>query len=426
MRRGLSLAPIAASILLLIGTQPGCGGGSSNTPTSGVNQQAFVTIQNASTDAIVVNAEKDQLSSASLSILGTSPALMIPGPTLTIDSNSHATTLVYTAGDNGITIVDNIKDAAVSKINSIDCSGSTSSTTTTCEITLPGATESIAASSDGKFVYAAVPTKSEVSIADLTGSSINMKTVPANPGNCQATANCLPGADRIVLSHNNNKLLVFNEALNQFEIINTSDSTVSTITGTGLDHPVYGVFSSDDSKAYILNCGAECGGAQASVSLFDMSSSTITQTVNVDAATIGIADSTNLYVAGSNPASPGSGSLTVLPLSSLSGPKQIKIGDGFHQVISEFQSKIIVGARTCTTGCLSLVDPNGGSAIGDANKGDVTAIAPITPRAVFYAAEGGELRIYDLATGAEHLTNNTPVIDLVGKVTSVIYVGPKT
>ena len=118
--------------------------------------------------------------------------------------------------------------------------------------------------------------------------------------------------------------------------------------------------------------------------------------------------------------------MTVLPLSSLSGGKQIKIGDGFHQVITLFQNKVMVGARLCTTGCLSLVDPVGGTAIIDTPKGDVTAITGITPRTVFYTAEGFGVHVYDVSTGNEHLNNNTPVIDVVGQVTSVLYVGPKT
>jgi hypothetical protein len=235
-----------------------------------------------------------------------------------------------------------------------------------------------------------------------------------------------------VLSHNNAKLLVFSQDVNQFEVINTADKTVQTVSGTGLDRPTFGVFSADDSKAYILNCGPECGGTQASVSVLDMSTLAVGQPVVVDAATIGTSDSTNLYVAGSNPASPGAGSVTVLPLSSLSGGKQIKIGDGFHQAISVFQNKIIIGARTCTTGCLSIVDPASGTAIidtpaaGQLQKGDVTAITNVTPRNVVYTAEGGEVRVYDVTTGQEKLNNNTPVIDVVGKVTGVLYVGPKT
>jgi hypothetical protein len=430
LRRGFTLAAVA-SIILLIVSQPGCGGGnSSTTPTSGLEERAFVSVNLTSTGAIlIVDASKDQLSASSISIQGTQllssppPQIMIPGP--------NSTTIEYNSGDNNLNIIDNIKETQVSKIGNIDCT-----TGSGCQIAFAGPVDSLAASSDGKFIYAALGTNSEVSIVDLTGSSIPApKNIPAVPGNCQNSVDptkstCLPGARRIVLSHNNAKLLVFNESLTQFEIVNTSDSTVQTITG--LDHPVYGVFSSDDSKAYILNCGAECGGTQASIVTVDMSSLAVSQPVNVDAATIGTSDTNNLYVAGSNPATPGAGSVTVLPLSSLTAGKQVKIGDGFHQVISFFQGKVIVGARTCTTGCLSIVDPNAGTAIidtpqtGQQQKGDVTAIAPITPRKIFYTAEGGELRIYDATTGQEELLNTAPMIDIVGKVTSVLYVGPKT
>lgn len=426
MKRGLTLAALA-SIVLLIVSQPGCGGGSSSTtPASGLDERAFVAIDLTSTGSIsIVDASKDQLSASSIPIQGVGvfssppPQIMIPGP--------NSTTIEWNSGDNNINVIDNIKETPTAKIGSIDCTASGSS----CQIQFAGPTESIAASSDGKFIYAAIQSNSQVSIADLTGStSVAIKNIPDVPGNCQTKGNCLPGAHRIVLSHNNNKLLVFNESLNQFEIVNTSDSTVQTVTG--LDHPAYGVFSADDSKAYILNCGAECGGTQASVVTVDMSSLAVSQPVNVDAATIGTADTSNLYVAGSNPATPGAGSMTVLPLSSLTGSKQIKIGDGLHQVISLFQSKVIIGAHNCTTGCLSIVDPNAGTAIvdtpaaGQQQKGDVTAIAPITPRKVFYTAEGGELRIYDATTGQEELLNTAPMIDIVGKVTSVLYVGPKT
>ena len=433
MRRGFSLAAVASIVFLII-SQPGCGGGSSSTtPASGLQERAFVGVNLTNSGSIqIVNAEKDQITANSITptsvtgfaILAPPPQIMIPGP--------NSTTIEYNSGDNNINIIDNIKETQVTKIGSVDCTASP----TACQIQLAGPVDSLAASSDGKFIYAAIGNNSEVSIADLSGTSIAApKNIPAVPGNCQNTVDptkstCLPGARRIVLSHNNNKLLVFNETVTQFEIVNTSDSSVQTVTG--LDHPAYGVFSTDDSKAYVLNCGAECGGTQASVVTVDMSSLAVSQPVNVDAATIGIADTNNLYVAGSNPAAPGAGSVTVLPLSSLSGGKQIKIGDGFHQVISLFQGKVIVGARTCTTGCLSIVDPNGGTAIidnpsaGQPQKGDVTAIAPITPRKVIYAAEGGELRIYDVTTGQEELLNTAPMIDIVGKVTSVLYVGPKT
>jgi hypothetical protein len=443
LRRSRSIAVFGAIFLFMVICASGCGngynsgvgipgtvtGGTSGGAT-GLQERAFVADQvpsSANGVLQVVDANKDQpaISSSSFSpfivnLGGTLPQLMVPGP--------NSTTLVFNAGDNGISTVDNTKETLATKIGSIDCTA----TGAVCEIALPGAAESMAVSSDGKFVYAAIRTANQVSVADLTGSAITVKNIPATPGNCQATNNCLPNAQRIVLSHNNAKLLVFSQDIDQFEVINTSDNSVKTLSGTGLDRPTYGVFSADDSKAYILNCGPECGGAQASVSVVDMTSFTVTQSVNVDAATIGASDSTNLYVAGSNPASSQAGSVTILPLSSLTPGKPIAIGNGFHQVISLFQSKIIIGARTCTTGCLSIVDPTAGTAIvdspaaGQLQKGDVTAITNVTPRNVVYTAEGGEVRVYDVTTGQEKLSNNTPVIDVVGKVTGVLYVGPKT
>jgi hypothetical protein len=410
LRRFLSLAALAASFLLFVWTQSGCGG-SSNAPPSGLDTRVFIAIQNSNISSLpIANATKDQLTTSVVSGVGSGPSLLIPG--------ANNTTLVFGSGSGSVSIIDNLKEAPATSVTTGCPNGATF-----CPPTLPAPTESMAASSDGKFAYAALPTASQVSVLALTaGPPITVTNIPATPANCAATSNCLPGAHRIVLSHNNTKLLVFNEGLNQFEIINTADSSVKTVTGAGLDHPSYAVFSADDSKAYILNCGSECGGTQASVSVLDTSALTIGQTVIVDAATIGTSDANNLYVAGTGP---NGGSATVLPLSSLTPGKPISIGNGFHQVISLFQNKVIVGARTCSTGCMSIVDPAAGTAVVDSPKGDVTSITPITPRKVVYSTEGGEVRIYDVTTGQELLNNNTQLIDVVGNATSVLYVGPK-
>lgn len=408
MRRCLSLAALAASFLVFVGTQSGCGG-SSNTPPSGLDTRVFIAIQNTNiTSLAIANATKDQLIASSVTGIGSAPSLLIPG--------ANNTTLVFGSADGSVSIVDNQKEALATSVTT-SCPNSAPS----CPPILSSPTESIVASSDGKFAYAAMPTISQVAVLALTATPITVTNIPATPANCAATNNCLPGAHRVVLSHNNGKLLVFNEGLNQLEVINTSDNSVKTVTGTGLDRPSYAVFSSDDSKAYILNCGAECGGTQASVSVLDTSALTISQTVPVDAATIGTSDSNNLYVAGTGP---NGGSATVLPLSSLTAGKPIQIGNGFHQVITLFQNKVIIGARTCSTGCMSIVDPSG-TAVVDSPKGDVTSITAVTPRKVVYSTEGGEVRIYDVTTGQELLNNNTQLIDVVGKAASVLYVGPK-
>ena len=425
------------AILLLVLWSLGCGNynytgigtngtvtGGTGSGATGLSERAFVSKLNPNSGVNgvqVVDAGKDlpainssTLAPFTVTLGGSQPTLMVPGP--------NNTTLVFNSGDNGISVVDNATEALIKMLGTTDC------TMTSCEFQLPAATQSMVESSDGKFIYAAIPTTSQVTIVPLTATTITPSSIPGTPLNCQVTNNCLPGAKRIVLSHNNAKLLVFNESLpNQLEVVNTADNSVATVSLPGqLDRPVYGVFSSDDTKAYILNCGPECGGAQASVAVLDMTALTVSQSMNVDAATIGISDATNLYVAGTNPATPGSGSATILPLSTLSGGKQVAIGNGFHQVIMTFQNKVMIGARLCTTGCLSIVDPGGATPIIDSPKGDVTGMTSITPRTVFYTAEGGGVHVYDVSTGNEHLTNNTPVIDVVGQVTSVLYVGPKT
>lgn len=400
-------------MIVLMAWQSGCGynnlsnygtngtvTGGTSAGASGLQERAFVSQQNPSSGVVgiqVVDAGKDLVALNSstfapffVSLGGTLPEFMIPG--------ANNTTLVFNAGDNGVSVVDNVKETLVGS-----------------EIQLPGPATSMVASTDGKFAYAAIPNISEVVVIALTASPVTVTPI-STP---------IPGANRLVLAHNNGKLLAFSNDANQVVVINTSDDSTSVLSGTGFDQPTFAVFSSDDSKAYILNCGPECHGTQASITVLDMGSLTPGQNIPVDAATVGTADSSNLYIAGTN-GTTGQGSATVIPLSSLAPGKPIAIGNGFHNVISLFQNKVLIGAQTCTTGCLSIVDAGAGSALVDPAKGDVSAIAPITPRTVFYAAEGGEVRVYDPSTGVEKTINGAPVIDIVGKVTGVVYVGPKT
>ncbi len=48
-------------------------------------------------------------------------------------------------------------------------------------------------------------------------------------------------------------------------------NAVTYIGGPGIfDRPVAAFFSSDDSTAFVVNCGAECGGTQASVQQYNL------------------------------------------------------------------------------------------------------------------------------------------------------------
>ena len=95
----------------------------------------------------------------------------------------------------------------------------------------------------------------------------------------------VPTAHRMVMNHAGTKLLVFSDgyapaacggtsrALTVFDLTSSATSPAVT-TVCGFNEAVWGVFSTDDTKAYIMNCGPECGvtGTTASVTLLDMTS----------------------------------------------------------------------------------------------------------------------------------------------------------
>ena len=364
----------------------GCGGGSSNTPkVSKLAKRAFVVVSNpaAISDTIdILDATKDRFSPFTI-------ALPISRTTLA-QSGANNTTLMFGAFENAIAIVDNAKETTQSASN-------------LNAITLPGATESMVETSDAKTIYAAIRSTSQVSVVDV--------------GTFAVTTNVsVPSVRRLVLAHNNSKLLAFRDNSNSFTVINTADNTTTTVSG--FDRPFFAVFSSDDSKAYVLNCGPECGGTTASVTAVDMTQNPPTavpgMTVPVAAATAALMDSGNLYVAGTD--SGGNGHLDVVNLSSFTVSKSIPIGNGFHSLTSLANNKLFVGARTCSTGCLSIVDLSAGTAVIDSSPGDVTGIAPIPGRNVVYVTVGGELRMIDTTTSKPQANQ----LDIVGTAAGVV------
>jgi hypothetical protein len=358
----------------------GCGGGSSSSQTSSskLAKRAFVT--NSSADTLqVIDAAKDQFTAFSIPLgLGTSR------PTLT-QLGANDTTLVFTAGDNGITIIDNKTEQV-----------------TTGPITLPGGTESLAETSDGKTIFAAVRSTSQVVAVDTAAGTATAITTP------------VPLVSRVVLSHNNSKLLAFSDGRDTLAVINTADNTVTTVSG--FDRPFFGVFSSDDSKAYILSCGGECGGTAAKVTILNIADNSLGASLPVPSATMGLIDNNNLFVAGSTGV--GTGTLQVINLSSFTpSGAPIQIGDGFHNLMALASSnKLFIGARTCTTGCLSIVDVSASTAVVDAPFGAVSGIAPIAGRNVVYVTEGSELRIYDTTTSKLQPAQ----LNIIGPATGVV------
>jgi hypothetical protein len=448
-----------------------CGGyspSSSNTQTSGLKYRAFITNDvsagSASAGVYVVDASKDVRPPVSPISAGSTPGMMLVTP-------NRALTLVF-SGD-GTQFSDNI----FSIINN-------ASESNAAHLTLPGITESFVVSPDSSTAYVAVPG------AQVVGQSLGIVEVislgsgaqtgeiscpPVNPTNpvCIWPAGVPQGFNPpyhfLSIGNSGNRVLAFSEGPDSVADIvavitpsslGTASPTVSFVPG--FDHPVAAFFSSDDTTAYVLNCGRECGGTQASIQTLDLRTNTAGPasvvctaggnptcigTVDVVAGSVALLNGSTLYVAGT-PAPPqpcigqttaatSCGRLSIVDLSTLSvtNAAPISITDGYHNRIAmAANGQLFIGARTCTEigtfppptgaevrGCLSIYNslstavgnvPGGGILIPPAN-GDVTGIQPIATRQVVYVVQGqgvpqgGTLYIYDATTDTlEHNPND--------------------
>jgi len=371
-----------------------CGGGDSNSATvSGLSNRAFVS--NSQTfNMQIIDANNDQFSTKSAGIsVSTGVGLMALSPDKT-------KTLTFGSITNTISVIDNTTETVVASV------------------TLGSFTESMAFLSDNKTALAAV--RNEPVSGAPNGAVLVLDTsTPALTATIP-----VPSVQTVIVSHNGNRALAFSDGTDSMAVIDTSAHTATTVPG--FDRPVYGVFSSDDTKAYILSCGPECGGTTAKVTVLDMSSNTPGASVNVSAATVGAMDTSgNLYVAGTAGAA---GKLDVVNTGSLSVSKSgVAITDGFHTRMLLVNTKLYIGARTCTTPqCLTVFDTGAQTAIIApcvvaqsffCTPGDVTGFTAIDKRNVVYVIEGGKLLVYDL-------NSSTPLderhqLDIVGNAVDV-------
>jgi hypothetical protein len=271
----------------------------------------------------------------------------------------------------------------------------------------------------------------------------------------------IPNAQTLVASPDGTKILVFSgdsDAVTIMSPLLVNTGNPVTVTKPGFDRPVYGVFSSDGSTAYILNCGPECGGTQASIQTLDLATLTVGAPVPVNGATIGFISGTTLYVAGKGtPTGPPCASITnaaptqaqycgtldLVDLTTLQDPyynnpaSEIAITDGYHDRIDmSSNGQLFIGSYGCTTignvnnpqgevrGCLSIFDTTTAgntTAIIPPDNGDVTGLQSFTSRNVEYVAEGGNLRVYDTTKDSLLLNSfiSTGTITVSGKIIDV-------
>ena len=195
----------------------------------------------------------------------------------------------------------------------------------------------------------------------------------------------VPSARYVAISPNGQTLLVFASNADTMWLINTTATAPTAVAIPGFARPVNAFFSSDSNTAYVLNCGPECGSTAGppSVMSFNIPSQTITATVPVGGASVGLLKSTTLYVAGY----PGgnTGTFDVVDVSGMTRTttNSIAIGDGTHTTMAlSNNNKLYIGAATCintTNGCLSIVDlgtTKAASAGSAAWAGDGNAVDP--------------------------------------------------
>jgi hypothetical protein len=244
----------------------------------------------------------------------------------------------------------------------------------------------------------------------------------------------VPNAQTVISNATGTQLLVFSSDSDAVTVVyplllNTGSPL--TVTVPGFDRPVYGFFSGN--TVYILNCGAECGGTQASVQILNLGTTppTAGATVPVDGATIGLLTGSTLYVAGNSPtngactgettAATTCGRLDLVDLGSMAVTGSVVITDGYHDRIDMgLNSQLFIGSHTCTNignvnnpegevrGCLSIYNTLDGSVVIPPDNGDVTGLQGFTTRYVEYVAEGGNLRVY--YTLSDTLYENTSYI----------------
>jgi len=338
---------------------------------------------------------------------GNNPGLMALSP-------SKRLTLAFSGSDNSITAINNSTESSIGSA------------------TLRGPTESMAVSVDGSTAYAAV------SSAPVVGQSPGaLEVINLNGGS--TTHIPVTSARYLVQSHNGNRILVFSDNSDTVTVIAPSFIGTSMDPRTFVccfDRPVWGVFSSDDTTAYIMNSGPERGGQVASVQILDLTQNppVAGSAVPVPAASIGLLNGSTLYVAGTPPnmscdsrtAATSCGVLSVVDVGSMSvtNPNPVLITDGYHSRMEMGSGgQLFIGARTCTNintssevrGCLSIFNTSTSNVVIPPDNGDVTGLQAIANRNVVYVVQGGELRIYDTTTDKLQSTQ----IDISGQAIDV-------
>lgn len=405
-----------------------CGGYKNNASSTNVKNRVVasqgVTTPTSFGGLRLINGFNDTIVPAAPVTAGNSPGLMALSPTRNIVT-------AFDANTNTVFAVDTTKETSIGNVK------------------LPGPTNSMVVPTSVATGYAAVPS------ATVTGYAFTGAIEEMNFPNGVLLTIAVPNAQTVVANQDGSQLLVFSNDSNAMTVlfpgvaappVDTSclsnpPNAVCTIV-PGFDRPVFAIING--TTAYVLNCGAQCGGTQATVMVFDLSTLTITNTIPVDAATTAWLDGSTLYVAGTSPTNhacndPQSqakicGRLDVVDLTSGIVTGTAIITDGYHDRMDmTTNGQLFIGSRQCTNigdvnnpsgevrGCLSIYKTADGSVVFPPDNGNVDALQGFVSRNVEYVAEGGSLRVYDTNKDILLINDFVPqgTINVVGYVGDV-------
>jgi hypothetical protein len=381
----------------------------------------------------VINGQNDTLPRVAEMSAGSNPALMAISPT-------RGVVAVFDGSSNSVYGINTVTEAGLGRVQ------------------LPGPTTSMVVPTASPIGYAAVPTATVNGYAFTGAVDVMNLTAGAISSTIGVTH-----AQTVVANGDGTQLLVFSNDSDSVTVLfpgnavppvdtscfNNPPNAVCTIV-TGFDRPVNAVVNG--TTAYILNCGAECGGIQASVQTLDLSTLAVGTPTPVNGATIGFLSGSQLYVAGNGtPTGPPCksiasaattaatycGTLDIVDLNTMTDPyfnspsTEIAIPDGYHQRIDmSVNGQLFIGSRVCTNvgdvnnpvgevrGCLAIYNTTNNSVIIPPDNGNVDGLQSFTQRNIEYVAEGGFLRVYDTNKNILLINKYVPqgTINVVGYV----------
>jgi hypothetical protein len=410
----------------------------STTPTTILPHRAFIS--NLTSSRIdVADTTRD--------LIVTTISAELPG--LMRLSSDKKYTVVVSPADNSVEFLKNSTQGSLATAN------------------FAGASQSVVSTVDNSLILGAVPTESGP-VGQAPGA-VDVITVALSSVGTTISATLtrqpsifLPGARFLGASPDTNRILAMSDQvpnpanpggptgrvwLIKSSLVNTNTQPYEEIVSTVWDHPVFAIGSTDNTTAYILNCGKECGGTQASLVKLDLTVDPPVPSAPLllpSGGTVGFLNGNTLYIAGSDPrvvcpssiSTPPCGALTPVDLGAFTSGTPLVIAGGYHDRMTLGSNNLLfVGSHGCNfnagagLGCLSSFDTVKLKATvlppavftppaTDPGNDDVTGMTPIANRNEVYVIEAGELVIYDTTTGLPKVLSNPP--NVVGQGVDVI------